>query len=183
MPGLDPGIHPSSQDSCEERWIAGSSPAMTPQRSTTPHIKQNSKDHHHGQSSRALLLRLRSHRSDGECHSRRRPQRRRHRRRQARAGAGAGSRRQGFALQARSGSPGRQGRRPRQLRRHHRRHRHPLRPDGFADGELPRPGRRPLGQGRAARQGRRRLHRDPRPSTADRKPRCSLLSPTCCTSA
>src|SRR5712664_4810013 len=29
MPGLDPGIHPSSQDHFRRRWIAGSSPAMT----------------------------------------------------------------------------------------------------------------------------------------------------------
>jgi hypothetical protein len=29
MPGLDPGIHPISQDSFEGRWMAGSSPAMT----------------------------------------------------------------------------------------------------------------------------------------------------------
>ena len=29
MPGLDPGIHQSSQDHFRRRWIAGSSPAMT----------------------------------------------------------------------------------------------------------------------------------------------------------
>jgi hypothetical protein len=29
MPGLDPGIHPSSQEFFRRRWIAGSSPAMT----------------------------------------------------------------------------------------------------------------------------------------------------------
>jgi hypothetical protein len=29
MPGLDPGIHPSSKGSREKRWMAGSSPAMT----------------------------------------------------------------------------------------------------------------------------------------------------------
>ena len=51
-----------------------------------------------------------------------------------------------------------------QLRRDHRRHRHPLRPHGLADGELSRPGRRALGQGRAARQGRRRLHRERDPA-------------------
>src|ERR1700761_8121557 len=36
-----------------------------------------------------------------------------------------------------------------QLRRHPRRHRHPLRPHVFADGCVPRPGRRALGKGRA----------------------------------
>src|SRR6201989_438024 len=30
MRGLDPRIHPSSQESLRRRWIAGSSPAMTP---------------------------------------------------------------------------------------------------------------------------------------------------------
>ncbi len=29
MPGLDPGIHHSSQKGFLKRWIAGSSPAMT----------------------------------------------------------------------------------------------------------------------------------------------------------
>jgi hypothetical protein len=29
MPGLDPGNHQSSKDSCEGRWITGSSPVMT----------------------------------------------------------------------------------------------------------------------------------------------------------
>jgi hypothetical protein len=29
MPGLDPGIHQSSQEHFRRRWIAGSSPAMT----------------------------------------------------------------------------------------------------------------------------------------------------------
>jgi hypothetical protein len=29
MPGLDPGIHHSSQEHFRRRWIAGSSPAMT----------------------------------------------------------------------------------------------------------------------------------------------------------
>jgi hypothetical protein len=37
MPGLDPGIHQSSQEFSTSRWIAGSSPAMT----TTIDISRN----------------------------------------------------------------------------------------------------------------------------------------------
>ena len=45
-----------------------------------------------------------------------------------------------------------------QLRCRDRRHRNALRPNVFADGQLPRPGRWPLDEGRIARQGGRRLH-------------------------
>ena len=38
-------------------------------------------------------------------------------------------------------------------------------------------------KGALARQGRRRIYCQQRPSMADRKPRCSRSSPTCCTSA
>ena len=70
-----------------------------------------------------------------------------------------------------------------ELRCHHRRHRHPLRPDGVADGELPRSGRRPLGQGRAARQGRRRLYLHGDPARRAGNHAVFRSSPTCCISA
>ena len=65
MPGLDPGIHPASQDSFEAmdcRVKPGNDTSII---NNTSH--PNPKENHHGQSSRALLFRLRSHRSDGEC--------------------------------------------------------------------------------------------------------------------
>ena len=106
-----------------------------------------------------------------------------HGRHQARAGTRAGRRREGVLLQDRPEGAGRDHRRPRQLRCHHRRHRHALRPHGVADGELPRSGRRALGERRAARQGRRRVHLDAPPSMAARRRRCSRSSPICCISA
>ncbi len=70
---------------------------------------------------------------------------------------------QGRALPARPARTGGHRRRAGRLRRHRHRHRHPLRPDELADGQLPRPGRRPVGARRAARQGRLcvHLHRHP----------------------
>jgi len=53
-----------------------------------------------------------------------------------------------------------------ELRRHRRRHRHRVRPDGVADVQFPRPGRRAVDEGGAARQGRRRLHLDRDPAGA-----------------
>ena len=165
--GLDRASIPSHR---ERTWMAGSS-AKTP-RAFNKTFKP--KESHHGQST--VLYSPTVTRGDGESVAERRASRR-HRRHQARAGLVPA------VAKARIVSSIRQPDRKIgscELRRRRRRHRHALWPNGVADGELPRPGRRRLRV--PCTQGRRRLYRDRDPAWR-LKPRCSRSSPISCISA
>src|SRR5882724_2302464 len=108
-----------------------------------------------GTSTRPLLFLVRSHRNDGQRRSGRCALGRRIGRPQASAGNHAVGSGQGVVLQARSESAHCNHRRAGQLRRHHHWCSHPLRAYVLADGELSRPGGRPVDERCAERQGRR----------------------------
>jgi hypothetical protein len=99
------------------------------------------------QSSRSLLLVLRAHRKNGGGRRRRRTQRRSPGRYQARAGNRSGSDCQERPLQTQSTRPGRNRGRTRKLRCNCCWDWHAVRANVVADGSIPRPGRRFVGEG------------------------------------
>ncbi|KAF1858271.1 hypothetical protein Lal_00014772 [Lupinus albus] len=118
----------------------------------------------HGESIGTVLLDVWTRRTDGERGGGRGARGRGDGGRQAGARNGAGRRRAQRPLQARPAGARRHRRRIARLRRHRDRRAHALRPHAVADGRVPGPDGRPVGEGRAERQGRRRVHVDGDPA-------------------